>query len=138
MASRTKYCNGCLETKKIAEFNKRADRANGRQSKCKECYKELHRKWRARTVDKRKDNWLRHRYRISLEKRDELIREQDGRCAICKDLFDEQIVPYVDHNHISCVVRGILCSKCNSSIGMMRDNIVILQNAITYLKERDV
>ena len=39
----------------------------------------------------------------------------------------------VDHNHETGKVRGLLCSRCNSAIGLMKENLKCLRNAINYL-----
>ena len=41
----------------------------------------------------------------------------------------------VDHCHTSGIIRGLLCSRCNSALGLFQDNISILMSAINYLKE---
>lgn len=40
----------------------------------------------------------------------------------------------IDHDHKSGKVRGVICHKCNSAIGLFDDDIRLLQNAISYLK----
>ena len=42
----------------------------------------------------------------------------------------------MDHNHQTNEFRGLLCKECNRSLGLFGDNIDILTNAVTYLKER--
>lgn len=32
--------------------------------------------------------------------------------------------------------RGVLCSACNKGIGLLKDSIVILNNAVAYLKNK--
>jgi hypothetical protein len=55
----------------------------------------------------------------------------------------------VDHRHVEGFVflapeekrrhvRGLLCSGCNSLLGMSRDSKKILANAILYLEKKDV
>ncbi|QRV53519.1 endonuclease VII domain-containing protein [Streptomyces californicus] len=60
------------------------------------------------------------------------IRErQGGRCAVCKTP-DERL--FVDHNHVSGAVRGLLCGTCNSGIGMLKDSPTVLEAAAAYLR----
>lgn len=61
---------------------------------------------------------------------------QNYKCAICKQpesLKNRQLC--VDHCHTTGVVRGLLCSKCNQGLGMFKDSISYLQNAVIYLQE---
>lgn len=67
------------------------------------------------------------RYGVDAEK---MLNQQQGKCAICKDIL---VKYHIDHSHASGLVRGLLCSKCNQGIGLLRENITIFQNAIDYL-----
>src|SRR5258708_3390846 len=68
---------------------------------------------------------------------------QKGVCAICKNLPLENQRLCVDHDHMCCpgfkscgkCVRGLLCHRCNTSLGKFEDNVQILLNAVEYLKE---
>lgn len=56
----------------------------------------------------------------------------EGKCRICN------AVPYndilcVDHDHETGEVRGLLCSQCNTGLGMFRDNPELLTRARKYL-----
>lgn len=57
-------------------------------------------------------------------------------CEICGkngDLHKKGLV--VDHNHDTGLFRGILCTFCNTALSYMKDDVVILNNAIKYLKK---
>ena len=60
--------------------------------------------------------------------------DQQGCCAICTRPFVGQR-PAVDHCHTTNKVRGLLCQKCNTAIGLLEDNITSLENAIKYLEK---
>ena len=77
------------------------------------------------------NNYLINKYGITLEQKNKMIEDQHGRCAICKTEFDR--TAYVDHCHKTDKIRGILCNKCNSGLGMFDDNAEILARAIDYL-----
>jgi hypothetical protein len=81
------------------------------------------------------------RYGITLEDLDQLLRDQDYLCAICSR--PEQIVDYrtkkpqrlsVDHDWKTGLIRGLLCSSCNTGIGKLDHDVEILQHAIGYLQ----
>lgn len=40
---------------------------------------------------------------------------------------------FVDHNHETKKVRGLLCTNCNAGLGMFKDSIEKLELAIDYL-----
>jgi len=63
--------------------------------------------------------------------------EQDGKCKICKIHQSELTKSLsVDHNHSTGEARGLLCQKCNTLLGMAKDNLEILKSAIQYLGEK--
>lgn len=62
-----------------------------------------------------------------------LLRYQNGVCAICKTKPNGKKLA-VDHDHKTNRTRGLLCSNCNTAIGMLRDDIQFLKNAIDYLE----
>lgn len=41
----------------------------------------------------------------------------------------------VDHNHKTGWYRGLLCGKCNQGIGLFKENVAILKQAIQYLEK---
>lgn len=56
---------------------------------------------------------------------------QDFVCFLCYGLPDgERLV--VDHNHVSGVVRKLLCRPCNTGLGQFRDNPDVLRRAAAY------
>jgi hypothetical protein len=77
------------------------------------------------------NNYLINKYGITLEKKNEMIEDQHGKCAICNNEFDN--TAYIDHCHKTDKIRGILCNKCNSGLGMFDDDVEVLGNAISYL-----
>jgi hypothetical protein len=40
----------------------------------------------------------------------------------------------VDHNHATGVVRAILCSRCNSGLGLFCEDPDLMRRAIDYLE----
>lgn len=87
-----------------------------------------------------KNTYLKKYYKISLEIYNKMLMEQNNVCAICfnpetsvNNAKNKIIDLAVDHCHKTGKVRGLLCAKCNSSLGKMQDSVVILQSAINYL-----
>lgn len=80
-------------------------------------------------------------YGLTIDDYNNLLKKQKYKCAICEcdvsnKLENHKPRPlYVDHNHKNGNVRGLLCRNCNFVLGHAKDNIVILEKAIKYLKE---
>jgi hypothetical protein len=60
-----------------------------------------------------------------------MLARQRGVCAICKR-SDQTLC--VDHCHATGKVRGLLCAKCNSTLGFCDDDPKRLLAAIAYLQ----
>lgn len=72
----------------------------------------------------KRDGQLKRLYGITLEKYKEMFQEQNGCCKICKTHQDELAHTLcVDHNHITSIVRGLLCKSCNLTLGRIENNI---------------
>lgn len=57
-------------------------------------------------------------------------------CAICGTVEwnGRHKRPHVDHDHKTGRVRGILCSECNTGLGKFKDDPIILEAALAYLR----
>ena len=79
---------------------------------------------------------LKHRYGLTYEEYQAMYLKQNKRCPICEDEFELGGYKglYVDHCHITKKVRGLLCPKCNSAIGVLKDSKRNFENAMNYLK----
>lgn len=65
----------------------------------------------------------------------EYISNHSGVCDICGRAENGQWESLnIDHCHKSGNFRGMLCSKCNKGIGLLRDDPEILRKAIIYLE----
>lgn len=58
---------------------------------------------------------------------------QSNRCKICKIEFADDKSACIDHCHKTGKVRGLLCKKCNSGIGMFGDDPEKVRKAHEYL-----
>lgn len=85
---------------------------------------------------------LKYKFGITLDVFLAMIQKQEGKCAICHSDVESltsgkgrRNAACVDHDHETGKVRGVLCHSCNTGIGLLGDNIEILEKAIEYLKE---
>ena len=89
--------------------------------------------------EKNRETYYKRRYGITLVEYNQLLTMQNNTCAICKILETEikhgrNTYFAVDHCHKTGKVRGLLCYKCNSTLGFVNDDIECLKNAIKYLE----
>jgi hypothetical protein len=75
----------------------------------------------------------------TLIEKQKLIDSQNNKCAICKTFINMKpdaisVRPCFDHNHSTSEIRGALCVKCNTAIGMCEDNVSTLKNMIKYIQ----
>lgn len=75
-----------------------------------------------------------YRHNLLTEEEYEAMRErQGGVCAICGEKSKNGRLA-VDHVHGPNTVRGLLCSLCNTGLGLFKDDPDRLAAAIEYLK----
>jgi hypothetical protein len=82
---------------------------------------------------------LRQKYGLTLEQYEEMIRNQGNCCAICGYPLLERTTTaklnfVVDHDHDTGKPRGILHMKCNSALGIFKDDPAVLLKAVDYLR----
>jgi hypothetical protein len=78
---------------------------------------------------------LKHRYGITLGDYNSLLSKQENRCAICDNKFLYSL--FVDHDHETGGVRGLLCRQCNTLLGLAKDSSWLLTEAILYLSKSE-
>lgn len=89
--------------------------------------------------EKKKDQSLRHKYKITLNEYNSLLQKQNYCCKICQLSKSENFKALaVDHNHITNTIRGLLCDNCNKGLGCFKDNIATLKTAILYLEQSEI
>ena len=165
-----RQCTLCGELKELTEFSPDASGRDGRSSQCREC-RNLRRRerWRdnvngcrdkqkaaygsdreARTQYMRASD-LRRKFRLTVERYDELLLSQRGVCALCDQ--PESKVHHrtgrvmnlaVDHDHECCAgirscgecIRGLLCYECNLLIGKVEAKPKLRARFADYLSRR--
>lgn len=70
-------------------------------------------------------------YGLSAEQHRQLLDEQDGVCAICRQSSRRALC--VDHCHATQRVRGLLCDKCNTALGLLDEDVGRMLAAVAYL-----
>lgn len=153
---KVKKCNGCHLIFSIDEYNLRTNGRGGykRRSRCKLCERKAGREYREKNLDacrarkKRYDqshpekvnewSFKARMKRMGLDHEFVLkyIEQHNGVCEICGDKPSFRKLA-VDHCHITSAMRGLLCSTCNTGIGMFKDDTSLLLKAILYLQKHN-
>lgn len=144
---RSKKCSKCNKRKLVKDFHKDSSKSDGFRSYCKKCNNEYTKIWRKNhraicnewykdwykrnKLDKIREYGLLSNYNITLEEYRKLLEGQNGVCKICGKSDSKALS--VDHSHITGEIRGLLCQKCNSGLGMFNDSPELLNKAIEYL-----
>ena len=95
-----------------------------------------------------REHQLKYKFGITIADYNLMLNRQGGTCAICneknftreKGTHNNKAVAMslaVDHNHKTGQVRGLLCNGCNTSLGKFKDDPILLEKAIQYLKATD-
>lgn len=138
-----KHCKTCNTTKPLSDFG--LLRGKPRHI-CKDCRKIESKQWYENNKDRKKelskqykhikkDKDLQTTYGINLATYNTMLVEQGCRCKICqKPQGDLKRALCVDHDHNTGKVRGLLCDTCNRSLGLLKDNVNILERAVKYLE----
>jgi len=138
----THLCRICNTVKPLSDFSIRKTHRPGKPvSQCNSCRVKYNKEYRENNRDKflmvERKSRLKTTYGITPERYDEMFKEQNGRCKICEaekpggrtKLF------FIDHCHKTDTVRGLLCMRCNTGLGLFMDNPKFLGQAVKYLLE---
>ena len=74
-------------------------------------------------------------YGLTPEAFDGMFALQAGLCALCPSVLVHGRGLHVDHCHETKKVRGLLCKRCNVTLGFVKDSISQLEAYIAYLKK---
>jgi len=109
------------------------EKVNAYQHNNLERFRERRREWDKNHPEVKRAYWITHNYNITIDEWNGLYERQKGLCAICSEVLIIGRKTVVDHCHDTNKVRGILCRKCNTGIGMLSDNPDTVLRAYEYL-----
>ena len=104
----------------------------GRGRLCETHHRRLHPRstgYKRRKITRARFN----KYKLTRVEYEQIKQEQGSKCKICGD----KTVLVIDHCHKTNVVRGLLCSNCNTGIGLLKESVEVLLRASVYMKECD-
>lgn len=156
-----KKCSGCEIYKDRSQFTKSLDTKDALNYYCKACQNSSSYNWRKRNPEKHRLSLerykLNHPGKVYIDSKNSawksvgvknvdgswftctdyeiLLIQQNHQCKICGAVEpgNGKKKMFVDHNHDTGIVRGLLCNPCNVGLGNFRDRIDLLRLAINYL-----
>lgn len=138
-----------MRTCSVCNTEKSLDNFRANRSQCKACEVKRVTAWQKANPEKVKANqrkwrdthrshivkmWYVKKYNLTTEQVQAILDQQDGRCAICGSQDPGKRGWFVDHNHETGEVRGVLCMSCNVGLGHFKDSVSRLRSAIKYLQ----
>lgn len=102
-----------------------------RKAKMREYYQQNKDKWRHKHIEKT--------YGITVEDYNKMLTEQSNSCYTCGVHVDSagKNGLVIDHCHTSGKVRSLLCSNCNSALGLVNEDINRMKKLIEYLEKHN-
>lgn len=90
------------------------------------------------TKERHRELHIAKRYGMSVEAYRLLLENHGGLCGICGNPETAKNKTLsVDHNHRTGKVRGLLCGRCNKTIGFFHEDLELLEKAKKYLLLHD-
>lgn len=143
----TKICQKCDVEKNLDEFCKDKKYANGRRGTCKKCHSDYMIQYYEKNKDKKnlknkmnskpRPAWKRHNMTEIFW--NQMLNKYQGLCHACK----ERPAYAIDHDHDCCkgshskcgeCIRGILCTQCNTALGLLKEDKKYIIGLGDYIK----
>ena len=125
------FCSSCNTLKDTSCFT--PARRTLLKSQCKDCAKKYIKNNKARI----QNNRLLKYYGITLDQYNDLLRQQDYKCAVCQKHYSEfKNMLCVDHAHHGPhqgAIRGLCCDSCNRFVVWKHTDGRVLRAAADYL-----
>jgi recombinational DNA repair protein (RecF pathway) len=74
-------------------------------------------------------------YGLTFEDYETMKQLQQNCCAICGNTSERNLD--VDHNHSTGKVRELLCSNCNTAVGLLKEDEQLFRKATEYLHKHN-
>jgi ribosomal protein L2 len=115
-------------------FCKEKKGKHGRRNLCKPCNRKKETEWRNKyphlMIKKTQKYHAERVYKISLDE----YTKRMATSNVCEVCGSDSNLGY-DHCHTTMEFRGVLCNKCNRSIGQLGDTLGSIRNVIQYLEK---
>ena len=132
-----KLCTKCSAWKQPGDFARSNSRVDGFEPWCRECKKEDGLTSQQRAMKRREA-----RFNITHEQFLAMLEMQGNGCAICRTQEPGGHGWCIDHDHACCdtpskscgkCVRAVLCTRCNSALGLVLENKETLRAMARYI-----
>jgi len=94
----------------------------------------LYLKNKERSLRTSRTNRLRRDYGLTVPEYDAMLALQKGLCAICDLPCKTKSRLCVDHDHQTGAVRGLLCRRCNRTLGQLEENPILIERLLKYIQ----
>jgi len=83
---------------------------------------------------------LQAKYKMTHKTYEEMFNAQGGVCAACGQPETSKRLGvirhmHVDHDHATGKVRALLCHRCNSALGLLKDDRTLVANLLLYISK---
>lgn len=139
----TKTCSSCKLSLSIDAFSKAAGYKDGYRGQCKSCRVQFNKKYPYKYSGKKSPStpeqmWkyqIKYKFGITPEQYSLILESQGFACAICGGKSPGGHIRrfHVDHCHASGSVRGLLCHRCNVTLGLAGDTVELVNRFVNYL-----
>lgn len=120
ISNQTKLCSLCLKYLPLSDFNINSRTSTGYDTRCRIC---------------RQITEVCRTHNISVTDYIKMIELSNNCCYICGENANKQKFRLnVDHCHKTDKIRGLLCSNCNTALGLVKEDINTLEKMINYIK----
>lgn len=137
-----KKCCICKKEKSLSDYHKDKNKKDGLSTQCRECGIRRAKMWAKKNPERARINSRnanRKRHGITKEKYRQLLINQNNECKICKT-SNERLC--IDHDHKCCpsvyscgeCIRGLLCRGCNLALGILKEDLDIIENMKKYIQ----
>lgn len=154
-----KRCSKCKQERPRSEFYAHTRTCDRLTSWCKSCFREQYEATRERRLARKRELWFadvdasraasraylranreavaanvrKAKYGVSAEQYAEMVARAKGRCELCGDPPSSRGLG-IDHCHRTGIVRGLLCTRCNTALGKLRDDPRLMRAAADYVE----
>ena len=107
------------------------------RAKHNETARKSHERNKHKHIGKARIYWLMSRYNMTEEQYKQMLLNQSNKCLICgKEHENTTKGLHVDHDHNTNIIRGLLCSKCNTALGWYEKYRIEIENYLNIQNER--